>query len=191
MSPLEGLWATETANGGDCWAIFAYFFVFFPLSWPYLQARHYGTPVSPIMGCPPGHGPARDYRVWEPETSPRARARGSLLRNGHGDLPPAGGTRRSDVFPTISRRTPGLPAASPFRGAAAPAFPLILRRVHTRREFKCRRRFAPARSRDRQGAPGYPCPCADDGTCGVRGPRVYVRGKASSPGGLAPGLGGS
>ena len=101
MSPLEGLWATETANGGDCWAIFAYFFVFCPLSWPYLQARHYGTPVSPIMGCPPGHGPARDYRVWEPETSPRARARGSLLRNGHGDLPPAGGTRRSDVFPTF------------------------------------------------------------------------------------------
>ena len=90
------------------------------------------------MGRPPGQGPARDYRVREPETSPRARARGSLLRNGHGDLPPAGGTRRSDVFPTISRRTPGLPAASPFRGAAAPAFPLILRRVHMRREFKCK-----------------------------------------------------
>ncbi len=50
------------------------------------------------MGRPPGQGPARDYRVREPETSPRARARGSLLRNGHGDLPPAGGTRRSDDF---------------------------------------------------------------------------------------------
>ena len=141
------------------------------------------------MGRPPGQGPARDYRVREPETSPRARARGSLLRNGHGDLPPAGGTRRSDVFPTISRRTPGLPAASPFRGAAAPAFPLILRRAHTSPRFKCRRRFAPARSRDRQGAPGYPRPCWLDGICGVRGPKVCVRGKASSPGGLAPGLG--
>ena len=92
------------------------------------------------MGRPPGQGPARDYRVREPETSPRARARGSLLRNGHGDLPPAGGTRRSDDF----RRTPGLPA-SPFRGAAAPAFPLILWRARMRREFECRRRFAPAR----------------------------------------------
>ena len=143
------------------------------------------------MGRPPGQGPARDYRVREPETSPRARARGSLLRNGHGDLPPAGGTRRSDVFPTISRRTPGLPAASPFRGAAAPAFPLILRRGRMRREFEGRRRFAPARSRDRQGAPGYPRPCADDGICGVRGPKVCVRGKASSPGSLKPGLGGS
>ena len=61
------------------------------------------------MGRPPGHGPARDYRVWEPETSPRARARGSLLRNGHGDLPPAGGTRRSDVFPTFFRRFHGEP----------------------------------------------------------------------------------
>ena len=30
-----------------------------------------------------------------------------------------------------------LPAASPFRGAAAPAFPLILRRAPTRRDFKC------------------------------------------------------
>ena len=62
-----------------------------------------------------------------------------------------------------------LPAASPFRGAAAPAFPLILRRAHTSPRFGCRRRFAPARSRDRQGAPGYPRPCADAGTCGVGG----------------------
>ena len=191
MSPLEGLWATETANGGDCWAIFAYFFVFFPLSWPYLQARHYGTPLSPIMGCPPGHGPARDYRVWEPETSPRARARGSLLRNGHGDLPPAGGTRRSDVFPTISRRTPGLPAASPFRGAAAPAFPLILRRAH-RDAFYDNSRVSlfhvPGGGRGLQDAHA----------------RVLVRRhvawklvqclsarEASSPGSLKPGMGGS
>ena len=61
------------------------------------------------MGRPPGQGPARDYRVREPETSPRARARGSLLRNGHGDLPPAGGTRRSDDFPTFFRRFHGEP----------------------------------------------------------------------------------
>ena len=61
------------------------------------------------MGRPPGQGPARDYRVREPETSPRARARGSLLRNGHGDLPPAGGTRRSDVFPTFFRQFHGEP----------------------------------------------------------------------------------
>ena len=143
------------------------------------------------MGRPPGQGPARDYRVREPETSPRARARGSLLRNGHGDLPPAGGTRRSDVFSTISRPTPGLPAASPFRGAAAPAFPLILRRAPICPRFGCRRRFAPARSRDRQGASQSIRPCADDGICGVRGPKVCVRGKASSPGSLKPGLGGS
>ena len=61
------------------------------------------------MGRPPGQGPARDYRVREPETSPRARARGSLLKNGHGDLPPAGGTRRSDVFPTFFRQFHGEP----------------------------------------------------------------------------------
>ena len=75
----------------------------------------------------------------------------------------------STIFRRFSADVAVLPAASPFRGAAAPAFPLILRRAPTRREFECGPRFAPARSRDRQGAPGYPCPCADDGTCGVGG----------------------
>ena len=84
-----------------------------------------------------------------------------------------------------------LPAASPFRGAAAPAFPLILRRAPMCSGFGCRPRFAPARSRDRQGASQSIRPCADDGICGVRGPKVCVRGKASSPGSLKPGLGGS
>ena len=79
------------------------------------------------MGRPPGQGPAQDYRVREPETSPRARARGILLRNSHEDLPPAGGTRRSNVFPTFSDDF----MASPFLGAAAPAFPLILRMFWT------------------------------------------------------------
>ena len=46
MSPLEGLWAAETAGGGDCWAFFAYFFVFFPLS----AGRHNGTHVRPHNG---------------------------------------------------------------------------------------------------------------------------------------------
>ena len=143
------------------------------------------------MGRPPGQGPARDYRVREPETSPRARARGSLLRNGHGDLPPAGGTRRSDVFPTISRRTPGLPAASPFRGAAAPAFPLILRTAHRDGGYDNSRVSL-------LHAPG--------GGRGLRDTyaRVLVRRhvawklvqclrarEASSPGSLKPGMGGS
>ena len=97
----------------------------------------------------------------------------------------------STIFRRFSADVAVLPAASPFRGAAAPAFPLILRRAPTRREFECRRRFAPSRSRDWQGAPGYPRLCWLDGICGVRGPKVCVRGEASSPGSLKPGMGGS
>jgi hypothetical protein len=81
----------------------------------------------------------------------------------------------STIFRRFSADVAVLPAASPFRGAAAPAFPLILRRAPTTCGFECRRRFAPARSRDRQGAPGYPRLCVDDETCGVGGLTVCVR----------------
>ena len=45
--------------------------------------------------------------------------------------------------------------------------------------------------RNRQGASQSIRPCWLDGTCGVGGLTVCVRGEASSPGSLAPGLGGS
>ena len=198
MSPLEGLWAAETAGGGDCWAFFAYFFVFFAyffVFFPLSAGRHNGTHVRPHNGPSTWPGTSAGLpRAGARDVPARPRPRQPSQEWSWGPAsrrwyPPF--RRFSDVFPTISRRTPGLPAASPFRGAAAPAFPLILRRAPICPRFGCRRRFAPARSRDRQGAPGYPRPCADDGICGVRGQKVCVRGKASSPGGLAPGLGGS
>ena len=81
----------------------------------------------------------------------------------------------STIFRRFSADVAVLPAASPFRGAAAPAFPLILRRAPTTCGFECRRRFAPARSRDRQGAPRYPRLCVDDETCRIGGITVCVR----------------
>ena len=115
MSPLEGLWATETANGGDCWAIFAYFFVFFPLSWPYLQARHYGTPVSPIMGCPPGHGPGGTTACGS-QRRPRAPAPAAAFSGMVMGtcLPPV-----VPAVPTFFRRFHGVPRACPLRARSA------------------------------------------------------------------------
>ena len=81
----------------------------------------------------------------------------------------------STIFRRFSADVAVLPAASPFRGAAAPSFPLILRRAASNCGLKCRRRFAPSRSRDQQGAPGYPRLCVDDETCGVGGLTVCVR----------------
>ena len=68
-----------------------------------------------------------------------------------------------------------LPAASPFRGAAAPAFPLILRTAASNCVLGFFARFSVARLRGRQGAPGCLRSCARAETCGVEASAVSVR----------------
>ena len=81
----------------------------------------------------------------------------------------------STIFRRFSADVAVLPAASPFRGAAAPAFPLILRRAASRRVLGFFARFSVARPRGRQGAPGCPRLCARAETCGVEASAVSVR----------------
>ena len=104
MSPLEGLWEAETAGGGDCWAFFAYFFVFFPLS----AGRHNGTHVRPHNGPSTWPGTSAGLpRAGARDVPARPRPRQPSQEWSWGPAscrwyPPF--RRFSDVFPTISRR---------------------------------------------------------------------------------------
>ena len=97
----------------------------------------------------------------------------------------------STIFRRFSADVAVLPAASPFRGAATPAFPLILRRAASNCVLGFFARFSVARLRGRQGAPGCPRLCARAETCGVEASAVSVREGGVLSSGLQPGLGGS
>ena len=81
----------------------------------------------------------------------------------------------STIFRRFSADVAVLPAASPFRGAAAPAFPLILRRAASNCALGLFARVSVARPRGRQGAPGYLRSCARAETCGVEASAASVR----------------
>ena len=81
----------------------------------------------------------------------------------------------STIFRRFSADVAVLPAASPFRGAAAPAFPLILRRAASNCALGLFARVSVARPRGRQGAPGCPRPCGRAETCGVEASAASVR----------------